>query len=137
MLQQNAKFIFWQNLLKRSKIEKMNITIKLYIFKLTYIPNFVLNWLFWIVGPNLHRKGISDQKKFFFRPNLLKKGSYFQSKTDKIYTSIEFSTFKLVFVSNFTFSKQVWIFGRNLPEKDIYGQKQKKGILSLNSAYSN
>ena len=34
-----------------------------------------------------------------------KKGSYFQSKTDKIDTTIEFCIFELVFVSNFTLNK--------------------------------
>ena len=66
-----------------------------------------------------------------------KKGSYFQFKTGKIDTTIEFCIFELVFVSNFTLNKQFWIFGPNLPKKDIYVQKQKKWTSSLNSAYSN
>ena len=53
-------------------------------------------------------------------------GSYFQSKKDEIKTTIEFCLFKLVFVSNFILKKkQFSIFGPNLPEKDIYGKKQK------------
>ena len=72
-----------------------------------------------------------------FWTKFAKKGSYFQSKTDKIDTTIEFCIFELVFVSNFTLNKQFWIFGPNLPKKDIYGQKQKKWTSSLNSAYSN
>ena len=83
------------------------------------VPIFSLNW------------------KFFFEPNLLKKPSYFQSKTDKIDSTIEFCIFELVFALNFTLNKQFWIFGPNLPKKDIYGQKQKKWTLSLNSAYAN
>ena len=39
--------------------------------------------------------------------------------------TIEFFIFAFVFVSNSTLNK-LWIFGPNLPEKDIYGQKQKK-----------
>ena len=66
-----------------------------------------------------------------------KKGSYFQSKTDKIDTTIEFCIFELGFISNFTLNKQFWIFGPNLSNKDIYGQKQKKWTSSLNSTYSN
>ena len=54
-----------------------------------------------------------------FGPNLPTKGSYFQSKTDKIDTTIEFCIFELVFVSNFTLNKQFWIFGPNLPKKDM------------------
>ena len=64
-----------------------------------------------------------------------KKGSYFQCKTDKIDTNIEFCLFELVFVSNFTLDKQFCIFGQNLLKKDIYGQKQKNWTSSLNSAY--
>ena len=41
----------------------------------------------------------------------------------KIDSTIEFWIFELVFLSNFTLSKQFWIFGPNLTKKDIYGQK--------------
>ena len=41
-----------------------------------------------------------------FQTKLAKKGSYFQSKTDKIDNIIEFCIFELVFVSNFTLNKQ-------------------------------
>ena len=37
-----------------------------------------------------------------FWTKFAKKGSYFQSKTDKIDTTIEFCIFELIFVSNFT-----------------------------------
>ena len=66
-----------------------------------------------------------------FWTKFAKKGSYFQSKTDKIDTTIEFCIFELVFVSNLTLNKQFWIFGPNLPKKDIY-EKQKNWTLSLN-----
>ena len=72
-----------------------------------------------------------------FWTKFAKKGSYFQSKTDKIVTTIEFCIFELVFVSNLTSNKQFWIFGPNLPNKDIYGQKQKNWTSWLNFAYSN
>ena len=72
-----------------------------------------------------------------FWTKFAKKGSYFQSKTDKIDTTIEFCIFELVFVSNFTLNKQFWIFGPNLPKKDIYVQNQKNWTSSLNSTYSN
>ena len=64
-----------------------------------------------------------------------KKGSYFQCKTDKIDTTIEFYLFELAFESNFTLDKQFCIFKQNLLKKDIYGQKQKNWTSSLNSAY--
>ena len=55
-----------------------------------------------------------------FWTKFAKKGSYFQSKTDKIDTTIEFCIFELVFVSNFTLKN-----GPHLPKKDIYGQKHR------------
>ena len=63
----------------------MNITIEFFIFKLVLVPIFSLYW-----------------QLRYFGPNFPTKGSYFQSKTDKIDTTIEFCIFELVFVSNFT-----------------------------------
>ena len=54
-----------------------------------------------------------------FWTKFTKKSSYFQSKTDKIDTTIEFCILELVFVSNFTLNKQFWIFGPNLPKKHM------------------
>ena len=54
-----------------------------------------------------------------FWTKFAEKGSYFQPKTEKIDTTIEFCIFQLVFVSNFTLNKQFWIFGPNLPKKDM------------------
>ena len=61
-----------------------------------------------------------------FGPSLHKKGSYFQSKMDKIDTTNKVCIFELVFVLNFTLNKQFLIFGPNLSKKDIYVPKQKK-----------
>ena len=61
-----------------------------------------------------------------FRTKFTPKGSYFLSKTDKTDTTIEFSICELVLVPNFTLNKQFWIFGSNVPKKNIYGQKQKE-----------
>ena len=62
-----------------------------------------------------------------------KKTSYFQFKTDKIDTTIEFCIFELVFVPNFTLNKQFWI---KFTQKRCLGQKQIIWTSSLNSAYS-
>ena len=43
---------FGQTCKIRSKTEKVNIIIKFYIFKMVLVPNFSLNWQFWIFGPN-------------------------------------------------------------------------------------
>ena len=62
----------------RLKIENLNNTIKLCIFELVYVPNFILSKQLWIRGRYLHKKSISDQKQ----------------KKVNIYT--EFCIFKLV-----------------------------------------
>ena len=36
----------------RSKTGKVNTTIEFYIFEIVLVPNFSLNWKFWIFGPN-------------------------------------------------------------------------------------
>ena len=50
----------------QSKTEKMNSATELCIFKLVLVPNFSLNWQFWLSGPNLPKKSISslNQKKW-------------------------------------------------------------------------
>ena len=60
------------------------------------------------------------------------KFAYFQSKTDKIDTTIEFCIFELVFVSNFTLNKQFGSFQPNLPKKDIcnlWSKTEKANII--------
>ena len=37
---------------KKGLKEKKNITIEYYIFEIVLVPNFNLNWQFWIFGPN-------------------------------------------------------------------------------------
>ena len=76
----------------------MNITIEFFIFKLVYVPIFTLNW----------------QLQFFW-PNLPRKGSYFQSKTDKIDPTIEFCIFD-----------RICIYGPNLPKKVFPVKHEKK-----------
>ena len=61
----------------------------------------------------------------FFGPNLPTKGSYFQSKTDKIDTTIEFCIFELVFVSNLTLNKQFWIFTKFAQERYLWSKTEK------------
>ena len=69
----------------------MNITIEFFILELVLAPIFSLNW-----------------KLQFSGPNLFKKGSYFQSKTDKIDTAIDFCIFELVLVPSFSLNWQFW-----------------------------
>ena len=47
----------------RSQAEKVNITIEFCIFELVYVPNFSLNWQFWVFVPNLPKEGVSSRKR--------------------------------------------------------------------------
>ena len=90
--------------------KKMNITIEFFILELVLAPIFSLNW-----------------KLQFSGPNLLKKGSYFQSKTDKIDTAIDFCIFEFVLVPSFSLSWQFWfvqIF--NFDQKGFFWSKTEK-----------
>ena len=59
-----------------------------------------------------------------FEPNLPKEGSYFQSETNKIDTTIELFIFKLVFVSNFTLSSSE--FSDQIRPRKIFMVKNRK-----------
>ena len=141
---------FWFKLTQKGyfRTKKTKITIELYIFKLIKILNFSFNKPFWFLEQISKKKYTSSRKhkknehhywilhirisvsdnfqlkltSAIFLTTFAKKGSYFQSKTDKLDTTIEFCIFEIVF----TLNKQLWIFGPDLPKKDIYGQKQKK-----------
>ena len=138
----------------------MKITIEFYIVKLIWIliSASTNNFNFWDKFPKKGIPPVKNTKKWtsllnlhiwiglstnfqlkltiaIFWAKFAKKITCFQSKTDKIDTTIEFCVFELVFASNFTLNKQFWIFGQNLPKKDIYGQNQKNWTSSLNSAY--
>ena len=156
---------FWIKLTQKGYFQtiKIKITIAFYILKLIQILNLSFNKEFWCLEQISKRKVYFRSKtrkneRHYWIPHIrislctnfhlkltiaifwtkfANKGSYFQSKTDKIDTTIEFCIFELVFVSNFTLNKQFWIFKPNLPNKDIYDQKQKKWTSSLNSVYSN
>ena len=71
-----SDWFFGQNLQKRSKTEKYNITLEFYVFEIVSVPNFILNWqMFWT--------------------KLTQKGN-FQPKTEKVNTSADFYKFKLL-----------------------------------------
>ena len=120
---------FWIKLTQKGylRTKKMKIFIEFYIFKLIKILNFSFNKQFWF-SEKISEKSIllventknehhywilhieislSTNFQFkltiaYFWTKFAKKGSYFQSKTDKIDTTIEFCIFELIFVSNFT-----------------------------------
>ena len=72
-----------------------------------------------------------------FRTKFAQK-EYFGSKTKEVNITIEFFVFELVIVPNFSWNRQYWLFGPNLPTKNVSGQKWKKWTSSpLNSAYWN
>ena len=79
-----------------SETENVNIIIEFCIFELVWVPNFILNKQFWILGPNLPKR------------------RYFRSKLEFI--TIEFCLFKLVKVPNFNVNWQFWFFGPKMEE---------------------
>ena len=155
---------FWTNFAQkgcfRSKTVEVDITVEFYIFKLVLVPSFSLNWQFWFFRPDLPKKDISSQKqknrasplssenlnlgtKFQLKLTILnfwtkfaQKG-YFRSKMEEVNMTTEFFIFKVVSVLNFSLNWQFWFFKPNLPKKGIFGHKQKKWTLPLNSTYSN
>ena len=57
-------FGFWTwKYISGQKPKKVNITIELYIFKLVYVPNSTLNKQFWLLRPNLPKRGVSGLKR--------------------------------------------------------------------------
>ena len=82
------------------------------------INNWQTNWLLYtnLLTPfarsqkSLHKHIVSNSgcklTIAIFWTKFAKKGSYFQSKTNKIDTTVEFCIFELVFVSNFTLNRQ-------------------------------
>ena len=64
-----------------------------------------------------------------FRTKFIQK-RYFRPKTEKLNTTIEFWTFELVEVENFSWNWQFYFFGPILPKKDIFGRKRKTWTLS-------
>ena len=140
---------------------KSKLTIEFCELELVKVPNFILNWQFWLFGPDFPKKGNFGRKQKlasplncaysnytryhlsaqtdnfdFFEPNLPQKG-YFRSKMEKVKTTIEFCIFKLVQVPSFNSNWQFWFFWPNLPKKGCFWSKTKKWTSPLNSAYSN
>ena len=68
-----------------------------------------------------------------FGPNLSKKGC-FQSKSEKMNTTIELCIFKFVYIPNYSLNRQFWFSGPNLSKKSISRQNWKK-VNDMNSAY--
>ena len=51
---------------------------------------------------------------------------YFQSKSEKINTTIELCILKSVYIPDFSLNWQFWFSGPNLPKKSISGQNWKR-----------
>ena len=97
----------------------MNIIIELRIFKLIFVPNFPLNWQFWIFWPDLPKKGFSGLKQKKWTPHIF-----------YIILHIQISL-----VRNFSSNWQFWFFGPNLPKKVFPVENRKSehhhGILHI------
>ena len=107
------KRYFW------SRTEKVNIIIEFHIFKLVLVPNFSLNWQFWLFWPDLPKKGCSDLKQKKETPHIL-----------HIFLHIQINL-----VRNFSSNWQYWLFGSNLPKMVFPVENRKSefhhGILHI------
>ena len=126
----SIKFLFTQAILNfgtrfapkryfRSKMKKVNITIKFYAFELSMTVKFYFK------GTILNFKIKFAQKE------------HFRLKTEKVNTTIEFCILELMWAQHFTLNKRLWNLRANLPRKSIFGRKRKKWTSPLNSTYSN
>ena len=121
-----------------------------------------LNWQFWLYGQKIAPKRVFPVKnkkiehhhwilhirislgtKFQLKLIILTfwtkfaQKEYFQSKTKKVKSIIEFWIFQLLYVSSVTLNWQFWHFAPNLPKKGILHRKRKKWTASLNCPNSN
>ena len=97
----------------------MNIIIKFCIFKLVLVPNFSLNWQFWIFWLDLPEKGFSDLEQKKLTPHIF-------------YIILHIH---IILVRNFSSNWQFWFFGPNLPKKVFLVENRKSehhhGILHI------
>ena len=131
----------------------MNTTTEFCVFELVKVPNFTLKWQIRFFGPNLakeylvrigkkwttyesHIFQISRNQTSASRIKFASKG-YFQSKTEKLNSTMKFCIFKLVLLPNFSLNWQFWFSGPNLPQTGISRLHQKKWTPPINSACSN
>ena len=136
----------------QSKIGKVNIAIKFYIFECVKVPNFGLNWQFWLFGPNLPKKGIFGKNRksehhHWILHIWISLGtiSVFKStfliswtkSTQKGYFHHWILQNRISLGTNFSLSRQFCFFGTKLPKKDNSDQKQKNWTSPLNSVDSN
>ena len=85
----------------------MNRTIEFCISELVWVANFTLNKKLWILGLNLHKKGISVLE------------------TEKVNITIEFCIFELSLGTKFHFKQIILNFRAKFAQKRYFSQKQK------------
>ena len=72
--------IFWTQFASKGNSswkQEVNITIEFCIFELVYVPNFNINWQFWVFGQSLSKNGIS--RNVLKVPSLNIKHIFFQN----------------------------------------------------------
>ena len=103
----------------QSETEKVNIIIEFCIFKLVLVPNFSLNWQFWIFWLDLPEKGFSDLEQKKLTPHIF-------------YIILHIH---IILVRNFISNWQFWFFGPNLSKKVFPVENRKSerhhGILYI------
>ena len=105
----------------------MKITIKFYIFKLIYIQNFSFNTIEFFIFKLVSIPIFSlNWQLWFFGPYLPTKGSYFQSKTDKIDTTSEFLHIQISLCIKFNFEQTILNFWTKFTQARYLCSKTEK-----------
>ena len=104
---------FWIKLTQKGyfRTKKLNSSIEFYISRLIQILNFSCNNFGFLeqIFKNIYFRSKTRKNEHLIAiswTTFSKKGSYFQSITNKIDTTIDLCIFELVFVSNFILNKQ-------------------------------
>ena len=122
----------------RSKTTKVKTSIEFCIFKLVLVPNFSLNWQFWLLGQNLPKKGISGLKQIKW---ICKKQIKFAKKIISGMKQIKWigplsSTYSNLSRHRiFKIKWQFWFFEPNLSKVCVSVEKWRKYTSAFNSAY--
>ena len=131
----------------------MKITIEFCIFEL--VPNFSFSKQLWrlkefsqtSILPSKNRKNqhhywilhipISFSIKFHFKQTILDfeitfaQNRYFQQKTKKMHSTIQYCLLKLLWLPNFTLKQQFEISGQNLRKTDTWSKTNKVNITTI------
>ena len=141
-----------------SKTEKVNTTVEWCVYELVKVPNFSLNWQFWVFGPNLPTKGVLSRKQKNWTSSMNSVYSIYswyqtsgetdnfddldqtcpknkfsvENRKQKNWTlAIEFCIFELVLVLNISLKWQFWVFGTKFAQIGYFQSKAEKVSITI------